>query len=337
MLSPTFSPERYTHFYLRKDYYDGTYIPALNRYDNLEYGGLAFSGNVYVPALEEIEMSKPDPFIYERYKDLFIDNVQGQKATFTSLINNAHMRLSLDGETVWKNFEKQLQKDKRNHIIYFHDVDLGNIKDAPEVVNYLLEKYSYVREGSASIGTKFPIHCKDYEAFKVWNKLRFCDNFFSIQIDNILEDEEFAELISSISPATAKKIRYQVASASSDKNLFIKEQLPKIFKQVIFCCNQHKQISLVVDDNFLINKEWLDVVSLLNLFMSAAVSYSNVPALYRFCKALRPRNATYRNSVVCKEDARELFYYIHDNHQELFKMFYECNKVKLKGGNFCFD
>ena len=34
VLSPTFSPERYAKFYLRKDYYDGTFPVGLNKYQN---------------------------------------------------------------------------------------------------------------------------------------------------------------------------------------------------------------------------------------------------------------------------------------------------------------
>ena len=337
VLSPTFSPEKYSRFYLRKDFYDGSFIPGLNKYPNLECGGLAFSGNTYVPLPEEIEEAKPDPYIYERYKDLFIDDVNSQKGIFSTLLNSPHARLSLDGKTMWPRFEKQLPLDKKGRVFFFHDVDLGAIEDSPEAVRYLLEKYSKEKKSMAFLGTKFPIHCKNYQDFKVWNQFSSSDSFFSIQIDNVLDDEEFAELISSIRPATAKKIRYQIASSSSDKNHFLKVILPKIFKQVIFCCNQHKQISLVISDDFLINKEWQDVVTLLNLYMSAAESYTRVPALCRFCKSLKPREWMYQSHVMCREEARELFYYVYNNHQELFQMFYECSKVELKGGSFCFD
>ena len=67
MLSPTYSPERYTHFYLRKDFYDGTFPSRLNSYDNLTYGGLAFTNNKYAPLQEEIERTIPDTYVYDKY------------------------------------------------------------------------------------------------------------------------------------------------------------------------------------------------------------------------------------------------------------------------------
>ena len=36
------------------------------KYDNIEYGGYAFSNDNYVPLSEEIEVCKPDQYIYEK-------------------------------------------------------------------------------------------------------------------------------------------------------------------------------------------------------------------------------------------------------------------------------
>ena len=92
---------RYAKFYLRKDYYDGTFPAGLNKYQNLEYGGFAFTGNLYVPMNEEIELCAPDLHVYDKYKDLFFENVKNHKAVYTSLTNNIHLRISLDEKTIW--------------------------------------------------------------------------------------------------------------------------------------------------------------------------------------------------------------------------------------------
>ena len=47
VLAPSFTPERNTKFIYRKDYDDGEYPLALTTTKNVEYGGLAFSNNVY--------------------------------------------------------------------------------------------------------------------------------------------------------------------------------------------------------------------------------------------------------------------------------------------------
>ena len=328
MLSPTYSPERYTHFYLRKDFYDGTFPSGLNKHPNLHSGGLAFTGGKYLPFAEEIEVCQPDTYIYDKYKHLFLEGAKGHKDVYASLSNNIHLRLSLDGETIWNRFEKQIPNKKAN-ILFLHDVDLGKINGAPEVINYLLTKYSKEKKGKASLGVKFPVSISNIEDFHFWNQFTFNENFFSLKIQQPLSDEEFAEIINSSSKAKTKKIIYTIADASSSKNDFIVNILPKIFKQMIFCCRQHKKILLNIEDDFLIEEEWREVVTLFNLYMSAAQSYgASMPALYVFCKNLRSREGQYKNGVMCKEDARRIFLFVMEKHPELFKLFYECNQVE---------
>ena len=71
--------------------------------------------------------------------------------------------------------------------------------------------------------------------------------------------------------------------------------------------------------------------------MRAAVDYTRVPALYRFCKALKPKEEMRRTGIMSKEEAKEIFLYVYNRHPELFKMFYECNQVHLEGGEFKID
>lgn len=47
VLSPSFTPERHQKFFYRKDYNDGEFPIGLTRSPNVEYGGLAFSNNIY--------------------------------------------------------------------------------------------------------------------------------------------------------------------------------------------------------------------------------------------------------------------------------------------------
>ena len=57
-LSPSFSPEKNTKFFYRKDYNDGEFPLNLLTSKNVEYGGLAFSNNVYNPLPLEIEKQR---------------------------------------------------------------------------------------------------------------------------------------------------------------------------------------------------------------------------------------------------------------------------------------
>ena len=332
VLSPTYSPEKYTHFYLRKDFYDGTFPSRLNSYDNLHYGGLAFTSGNYVPMLEEIERVIPDTFVYDKYKHLFLEGAKMHKNAYTSLSSNLHLRLSLDGKNVWNNFEKQIPH-RKTKIIFFHDPDLGSVEGAGEVIKDLLKIYSYSKDKSASLGLKFPLRVNSLKDFQKWNEFQFNETFFNIEINKVLDDEEYVDLVEMTTKAEAGKITYTIADASSSKNDFIMNVLPRIFKQTIFCCRHHKRILLNISDDFPIEQEWRDVVTLFNLYMSAAQSYTeSIPALYVFCKNMRSREGMYRNSVMCKEDARNLFLFVMDRQPELFKLFYECNQVKLING-----
>lgn len=337
VLSPTFSPEKYSKFFLRKDFYDGTFPSGLRNANNLDYGGLAFTGNIYIPLDEDIERCKPDTHVYDRYQDLFKGTVKNHIAAYTSLVNNAHLRLSLDGENIWEGFEKQISSAEKYNILFFHDYDLGSIKDAAETVEYLLKKYSKIRDSHANLAAKFPIQCATYSEFEKWNKFVFNENFLTMQINQIMSDEELSDLMAKTSQAKSQRIKYRIADASSDKNDFIEKVLPKIFKQVIFCCNNHKQILLTIDDNFKIEETWRQLITLFNLYMSAAKSYTRVPALYKFCKSLKLKEDMYQTGIMCREEAQQIFLFVLEKDPELFKMFYECNKVHLEGGEFKID
>lgn len=47
ILAPSFTPGRHQKFFYRKDYNDGNFPVGLLNTKNVEYGGLAFSNNVY--------------------------------------------------------------------------------------------------------------------------------------------------------------------------------------------------------------------------------------------------------------------------------------------------
>ena len=56
VLSPSFTPNKNTKFFYRKDYNDGDFPVGLTKAQNVEYGGLAFSNNIYKPLPIEIEV-----------------------------------------------------------------------------------------------------------------------------------------------------------------------------------------------------------------------------------------------------------------------------------------
>jgi len=138
IMAPAFVPERYTKFFYRKDFNDGSFPKELNQYDNIFFGGMAFSNNHYIPLEEEIEQCAPDTSIYERYKDIFIEGAKENKAFYTSVSKGIHFRLSLDEEKVWGNFEKQIPKQSKGRVFFLHDYNLNNIEGARETIHHII-------------------------------------------------------------------------------------------------------------------------------------------------------------------------------------------------------
>jgi hypothetical protein len=122
-LAPELAPNLYSKFILRKDYNDGEFHPELINYNNVEYGGLAFSNDIYIPLPIEIEKQIPDTYLYEKMR-----NQMGPEkylfAAFETMMRAQHVRLSLDGNTIWSDFEKQLNIHSKTCVLFVHDKDL---------------------------------------------------------------------------------------------------------------------------------------------------------------------------------------------------------------------
>lgn len=96
-LSPSFIPNNFSTFIMRKDYQDNNFPKNFRQYDNLIYGGHGFSGNRYIPLDENIEKRIPDISIYEKCR-LTFGSTNKLIAAFDVMMRASHLRLSLDGK-----------------------------------------------------------------------------------------------------------------------------------------------------------------------------------------------------------------------------------------------
>ena len=124
-LSPNFSPQRYNHFIVRQDFYN----PYSHfKGQNVELGGRAFDGETYKPLPIEIERMRPDIGLYDRVKP---NQVKGYNKSALSTMRRAeHLRLSLDGKTIWKDFERQFRNEDKAYGVIFHDYNLNDVEGA---------------------------------------------------------------------------------------------------------------------------------------------------------------------------------------------------------------
>lgn len=341
-LTPFFVPERYTKFIIRKDYFDGRFPPNFLDYDNVTYGGLAFTNNKYVPLDEEIEAQVPDTSIYAKFENTFITKKM-YKTNFRALVNSTHLRLSLDGRHKWENYEKQFFTSDRRTDFIFHDYNLADIEGAFEVVQDLLKTPSRYKIPN-KIGTKFPLKVYDTEALLNWGSLPALRDLYTIQYNGILEDTAFVEFINR---APDKKVlnqfEYNITGGANTPQEVI-QNLPKIYKQVLYARSVLQRVKLVYDEGFFFEKEWERVLDLINIYLGTNLHlsqevferYTKGDTLFAFARNLRTYRR-YKNEVMIREEAQQLFRFLKERHYELFSMFYEVSTAELKGGKLYSD
>ena len=124
------------------------------------------------------------------------------------------------------------------------------------------------------------------------------------------------------------------------EDLFVKELLPKIFRQVIISRSYRVFFTLKYDNGFFPDPMWEKVLRLFNYYHN---SLSGIPqsqylqalpndTLFDFAAGSQKKPKWYYGEVLSKDEIREIFAFVRENNYELFKDFYECTALKLLGG-----
>lgn len=332
-LSPLFSPERYSHFVYRKDYYDGSFDPRLLQFDNIEYGGLAFSNNRYIALPLDIEKQVPNTSIYSRYRKDFATLKQYDRF-FGKMADSAHFRLSLDGQTIWDDYEKQICFEDPNFVLFLHDYNLNDIKDSDLAIKDTMKNLKKIGLERA-LAVKFPIQVNQEKDFFKWLQFLPARSAYTVQYTGIMSDEAIADLTKiKLSHNLVKQIEYIVAPSSYEENHFLKELLPQIFKQVIFLQMHKQKIILKSEDYFFSDCRWEKVLRFLNSYLSWARTQKTFDTISVAYFASQLHEEKRLDLPFSKQDAREIFQFVGEQNYELFKNFYECSRVQLIGGHF---
>ena len=342
ILSPSFTPDRNTKFFYRKDYNDGDFPPNLLNYSNVEYGGLAFSNNVYTPLPLEIERARPDTELYAKMEQAIVGaggSKQTNKKIFQNMMTSEHCRLSLDGATIWPDYGRQFKSLTSARNLMIHDYDLGAIKGSFEEVKGILARAR--NDGWATkVGMKFPVQVKDGQSLLNWTSLNSNSTFYSLRYNGVIEDDAFNEWVGSCRQrAVYSQMEYHVTPSWYEPNDFIENLLPKIFRQVIISRNYRVFFSLKYDEGFFPDRRWEAVIQLFNYYHN---SYANEPessyfakisddTLFDFAKSTSDNPFARYGEVFTKSQIREIFAFVRQNHYSLFTDFYECSAKKLGG------
>lgn len=339
ILAPTFTPERNTKFFYRKDYDDGDFPFNLTA-PNVEYGGLAFSKNIYQPLPLEIERMKPDASIYSKMEPIILGtSAPARKKIFQNMMEAEHCRLSLDGSTIWEDYPKQFRFLQGARNLMLHDYDLGQVEGSFEEVKKILSR-ARTDGWATKVGMKFPVQIKDGQSLLNWSSLNSNSTFYSLRYDGVIDDDAFNEWVGTCRQrAVYKQMEYHITAPWYEADHFVKDLLPKIFRQVIISRSYFVFFTLKYDEGFFPDARWEQVIRLFNFYHN---SYANQPrarwiqkitddTMFDFASACDTIPRKWYTDAMSKEEVREVFAFVREQNYPLFKDFYECSARKLGG------
>ena len=341
ILSPYFTPEKNTKFIFRKDYDDGRYPNRLNA-PNVEYGGLAFSNNIYQPLPMDIERMKPDASIYAKAENLMMaapGREREKKKIFQNMMEAEHCRLSLDGKTIWEDYGRQFKYLPSARNLMIHDYDLGAVEGSFEVVKGILAR-ARTDGWATKVGMKFPVQVNEGQALLNWSSLNSNSTFYSLRYDGVIEDDCFNEWVSSCRQrAVYSQMEYHITAGRYDPNHFVEVLLPKILRQVIISRSYRIFFTLNYDEGFFPDRRWEAVLELFNYYHNSfasqpQASYLNMisdDTLFDFASNCKKKPKWFYGDVFTIDQIREIFAFVREAHPSLFNDFYECSAAKLGG------
>ena len=340
ILSPSFTPERHQKFFYRKDYDDGDFPINLLRARNTEYGGLAFSNNVYQPLPIEIERTPPDTSIYQKMEKVIMGTDSPlKKKIFNNMMEAEHCRLSLDGKTVWPEYWRQFKNLPTCRNLMLHDYDLGAVEGSFEAVQKILSK-ARTDGWATKVGMKFPVQISDGQSLLNWSSINTNSTFYSLRYDGVIEDEPFLEWIARCRQrAVFTQMEYHITSARYDPNDFVETLLPKILRQIIISRSYRIFFSLIYDEGFFPDRRWEAVLQLFNYYhnslkglpQSAYYAHITDDTLFDFAQASQKVPKDYYGEVLTQDQIRKIFMFVRQKHYPLFTDFYECSARSLGG------
>ena len=337
IFSTELNPERYTKFFYRKDYYDGTYPIKLANKGNVVLDGYAFHPEIYFPMEMEVELTPPDKTIYLKYEKFFV-NKKTKKNIFNSMYNATHLRLSVDGARPMKNFEHQIL-DSKIKALFFHDLHLDKVNKSFEIIKDL--KKNENPKKPIRIGSKYPIHTYSKEDLFNWLSFETMDNYYQIHHFGFLDDKTFVNgLGGARSKNTLVQFTYIPFSGEVIYDNFMKEKGHLLFLQLNYMRGIKHPIKLS-QGLFFEDSRWDKVIRFINGYLTSSMGFERGGAPYksftplayaRLLKKYQGKKDRFLKEYLSTDELREIFYFVQKENYELFKLFYECGYSRYEGG-----
>lgn len=336
VLTPTLIPEKYTTCYIRKDYDDGIY-PKKFFEENCIYGGRAFTQNEYNPLPREVELTVPNMHIYDDYISYFGAR-PAEQTQIKRILNCAHIRLAPDGKNPLTFEELKPNFIQKVNGIFLHDYNLGDLDIYDLVVKLQNQREYKTRFGinPYPVGNKFPIKVYDEHEVERWLKIVAIPDALFFEYCGLMSNEILNKLATE-NRRLARQVYYNIAHGCSSEKDFLCNRLPKIYPQMLFLRRNNLKTLLTYDDGFFKTHELEKLIELFNCYLSFKwkdfVPYGHT--LYRFCRdnaKYHYKRYSFLNMSVSVEDSRKAFQFIRENNYEVFKMFYELDRISYEGG-----
>ena len=324
-LSPDFSPNRYTNFIVRQDFYNPN--SYFIRGNNIQYGGRAFDGESYKPLSLEIERMKPDIALYS---NVTLPKSKRYKTSLSTMKRAEHIRLSLDGKAIWEECEKQLRRDSNVHGIIFHDYNLNDIDGAAEFIKQVLPDWIRSSQGRR-IGMKFPTQVSNQNDFYKWLQILPIGQYYSLQHNGLIPESYIPDLIEIDKEFhTLKQTTINISNSFTDDEL-VNGGVQRIFRNIINLRSYRMVFPLIYDENRLIDDNWKMVMRLIKYYNQHLISRNEInfykytepyETLYSYSKAAI-KNVAVKEPFFNKETIQSVFQFVRENDYNLFKDFYE--------------
>lgn len=192
--------DRYTKIVLRKDTNDENYLSNLFLNKKCEYGGLAFTNNIYKPLEKEIENCIPDISIYNSYFNKILLKLKKGEILKRKFLQSSYIRLSTDGINCDLDYQNGFigASARSQNIVYVYDNNILEIKDSKEAINDIIKgkqqfmKLIHVQES------------KDFEKISNWCVKAWNSSDNKIIYNKIVYNKEFKEICSMSKDFTLK-------------------------------------------------------------------------------------------------------------------------------------
>lgn len=326
-LTQTYMPQRFSNYIVRQDYPNPNVSYPYHK--NVQFGGKAFQGSIYKPLPLEIEKCQPDISLYNNIKFSYKYTASDAKS-FRTMRNAIHLRLSLDGRTIWPDFYKQLPHDKGHSGFIFHDDNLENLPDVIPFIQDLMEQHLSIQ--ARRIGNKYPIQISTEQRYLDWLQFLAINKYYSIQYNGIPRQEFLEEIATTTAHTKRLPQTVQNVTANTTYEKFITQDIVSIMRNSAILCTHTAQIPLIYDDTFFIDKRWADVTWIIQQyleflskstfrrdFIERVLPYET---LYNYYKVVLtdPRDNPFK---IQKEFVQETFQFVREHNYELFTLFYK--------------